>query len=49
MKGWFDRVLVDGVVWDYGKRFETGICLGKKALNVFVVGGPEELYHKVTV
>lgn len=47
MKGWFDRVLIPGIAWDFGKMFSGGLCAGKKVLNVFCVGSPEEIYHKV--
>ena len=30
-KGWFDRVFVAGLLWDYGKFFKTGMMKGKKA------------------
>ena len=32
LKGWFDRVLVHGRLHDVDHRFDTGRCLGKRAL-----------------
>ena len=32
MKGWIDRVLVNGIVYGKGKRFDTGGMKGKRAM-----------------
>lgn len=34
LKGWFDRVLVRGKIWDVDKWYDTGILKGKKALLI---------------
>jgi NAD(P)H dehydrogenase (quinone) len=38
MKGWIDRVLVNGIVYGQGKRFDTGGLKGKRAMLVTSTG-----------
>jgi NAD(P)H dehydrogenase (quinone) len=38
MKGWIDRVLVNGVVYGQGKRFDTGGMRGKRAMITTTTG-----------
>src|SRR6476620_3945592 len=42
LKGWFDRVLAMGVVWDGGKYYENGLLRGKQAMLVLSAGHPSE-------
>lgn len=41
LKGWFDKILIAGVAWDYTNMFKNGLGKGKKVLNVFCIGAPE--------
>ncbi len=38
LKGWFDRVLVHGALHDVDRRFDEGVCRGKKALFCVTTG-----------
>lgn len=38
LKGWIDRVLVNGIVYGQGKRFDTGGLSGKRAMLVTSTG-----------
>jgi NAD(P)H dehydrogenase (quinone) len=44
MKGWFDRVLIYGEVYDSKKRFENGRFAGKRAMISVTVGTSEDSY-----
>jgi NAD(P)H dehydrogenase (quinone) len=44
LKGWFDRVLTAGFAWDFGKIYNKGLLVGKKAMLVVTTGGPAESY-----
>lgn len=46
LKGWFDRVLAMGVVWDTGKVFENGLMRGKQAMVIASAGAPAEYYQE---
>ena len=41
LKGWFDRVLVHGAIHTVEKRFDQGLCRGKKALLCVTTGASE--------
>lgn len=46
MKGWFDRVLVSGLVYG-GKRFyDRGGLTGKRALVVATIGGKQHMFER---
>lgn len=47
LKGWFDRVFVQGFVVDLekGRVYEAGLLKGKKAMIVATTGSPEDLYR----
>ncbi|MBF9030810.1 flavodoxin family protein [Rhodobacterales bacterium HKCCE3408] len=38
LKGWFDRVFVDGILHGSGRVFDTGPCRGKRALFCVTAG-----------
>ena len=38
LKGWFDRCLVHGALHTSSRRFDTGLCRGKKALFCVTTG-----------
>ena len=38
LKGWFDRVLVHGRLHDVERRFDAGVCRGKRALFCVTTG-----------
>ena len=44
LKGWFDRVLIYGEVYQSQKRFEKGRFLGKRAMLSVTVGTSPETY-----
>ena len=44
LKGWVDRVFACGVAYGGGRRFDTGVLRGKRALCIVSVGGPERAY-----
>ncbi|XP_062985829.1 ribosyldihydronicotinamide dehydrogenase [quinone] [Elgaria multicarinata webbii] len=46
MKGWLDRVLVQGFAHDFPKCFESGLLKNKQALLSFTTGGDKEMYSK---
>jgi NAD(P)H dehydrogenase (quinone) len=46
LKGWFDRVFVAGLMWDYGKFYKTGMLKGKKAQIIVAQGEAESILHK---
>ncbi len=45
LKGWVDRVFARGRTYDGGRRFETGVFRGKRALLSLTTGGREETYR----
>jgi NAD(P)H dehydrogenase (quinone) len=48
LKGWIDRVLVQGFVVDLreGRVYDRGLLKGKSAMIVTTCGGSEEMYSK---
>ncbi|ETE61239.1 Ribosyldihydronicotinamide dehydrogenase [quinone], partial [Ophiophagus hannah] len=46
LKGWMDRVLVQGFAHDFPKCFDSGLLKNKLALLSFTTGGDEEMYSK---
>ncbi len=44
LKGWFDRVLATGFAWDFGRMYDKGLLVGKKAMSVVTTGGPADFY-----
>ena len=54
MKGWFDRILVNGFAYDDDKSFGTGTLLGKRSAIFSISAGTEKDYsvkgeHQETV
>lgn len=45
MKGWFDRVFVNGQIYGAGRRFEAGGLSGRKAMICTSTGGPETMFQ----
>jgi len=45
LKGWFDRVLAMGVVWDSGRFYEKGLLRGKQAMVIVSAGHPAPYYN----
>jgi NAD(P)H dehydrogenase (quinone) len=45
LKGWFDRVLAMGVVWDTGRFYENGLMRGKQAMLAVAGGHPTDYYQ----
>lgn len=41
LKGWFDRVLLHGALHTVDRRFDTGLCRGKRALFCVTTGASE--------
>jgi NAD(P)H dehydrogenase (quinone) len=46
LKGWFDRVLAYGFAYVDGRRFDTGIFKGRRALFSVTTGGTPERFSK---
>ncbi|XP_029446376.1 ribosyldihydronicotinamide dehydrogenase [quinone] isoform X2 [Rhinatrema bivittatum] len=46
MKGWLDRVLIQGFAHDFPQCYEAGLLKGKLALLSFTTGGTEEMFSK---
>ena len=46
LKGWVDRVCARGRIYGSGRRYETGVFRGKRALLSLTTGGQEETYRK---
>ncbi|KAM4791048.1 ribosyldihydronicotinamide dehydrogenase [quinone]-like [Cyanocitta cristata] len=46
LKGWMDRVLVQGFAYDLSKAYDGGLLQGKLSLFSFTTGGPQEIYSK---
>ncbi|XP_070605200.1 ribosyldihydronicotinamide dehydrogenase [quinone] isoform X2 [Erythrolamprus reginae] len=46
LKGWMDRVLVQGFAHEYPKIYDSGLLKNKLALLSFTTGGDEEIYSK---
>ncbi len=44
LKGWFDRVLMTGFSWDFGKLYAQGLLAGKKGMLSVTTGGPQDAY-----
>ena len=44
LKGWFDRVLATGFAWDFGRMYDKGLLVGKKAMLSVTTGGPQAIY-----
>ncbi|XP_071592653.1 ribosyldihydronicotinamide dehydrogenase [quinone] isoform X1 [Heliangelus exortis] len=46
MKGWMDRVLVQGFAHEFPNCYDSGLLKNKLALFSFTTGGSEEMYAK---
>ncbi|XP_063257484.1 ribosyldihydronicotinamide dehydrogenase [quinone]-like isoform X2 [Prinia subflava] len=46
LKGWMDRVLVQGFAYDLSKAYDGGLLQGKLSLFSFTTGGSQEMYSK---
>uniref|UniRef100_A0A8C3JUZ9 Ribosyldihydronicotinamide dehydrogenase [quinone] n=1 Tax=Calidris pygmaea TaxID=425635 RepID=A0A8C3JUZ9_9CHAR len=46
MKGWMDRVLVQGFAFEFPNCYDSGLLKNKLALFSFTTGGSEEMYAK---
>jgi NAD(P)H dehydrogenase (quinone) len=44
LKGWVDRVFAMGFAYGGGRRHETGVFRGKRAMLAFTTGGPPSSY-----
>jgi NAD(P)H dehydrogenase (quinone) len=45
LKGWIDRVLAVGVLYDRERRYSNGIFKGRRAMLAFTTGGPSAAYE----
>jgi len=45
MKGWFDRVFVNSVIYGSGKRYETGGLRGRKAMVCTTTGAYDKMFQ----
>ncbi|KAM9308282.1 ribosyldihydronicotinamide dehydrogenase [quinone] [Gastrophryne carolinensis] len=46
MKGWIDRVFVQGFAFDFPDCYDSGLLKGKTALLSFTTGGTEKMFSK---
>ncbi|XP_014436931.1 ribosyldihydronicotinamide dehydrogenase [quinone] isoform X1 [Pelodiscus sinensis] len=46
MKGWVDRVLVQGFAYNFPQYYDNGLLKDKLALLSFTTGGDEEMFSK---
>lgn len=44
LKGWVDRTLAFGKIYDLGHRYETGLLKGRTGMVSVTTGGPEERF-----
>jgi NAD(P)H dehydrogenase (quinone) len=44
LKGWIDRVLAVGVLYDRERRYSNGVFKGRRAMLSFSTGGPSSAY-----
>ena len=44
MKGWIDRVMSFGWGYARGRRYDTGVFRGKRAMLSITTGGPQDVY-----
>ena len=44
LKGWFDRVLVYGGMYTGTRRYDRGVCAGKRAMLSVTAGAPESTF-----
>jgi NAD(P)H dehydrogenase (quinone) len=44
LKGWVDRVIAVGVLYDRQRRYSNGVLQGKRAMLSFTAGGPPSAY-----
>ncbi|XP_021241075.1 ribosyldihydronicotinamide dehydrogenase [quinone] [Numida meleagris] len=49
MKGWMDRVLVQGFAHDFPNCYDSGLLKNKLAMFSFTTGGSEEMYTKGSI
>ncbi|NXX78398.1 NQO2 dehydrogenase, partial [Urocolius indicus] len=49
MKGWMDRVLVQGFAYDFPDCYDSGLLKNKLALFSFTTGGNEEKFTKESI
>lgn len=45
MKGWFDRVFANSIVYGVGKRYETGGLKGRRAMIATTTGAYESMFR----
>jgi len=44
LKGWIDRTLAFGLLYDLGHRYETGLLKGRRGMVSVTTGGPAERF-----
>ncbi|NXT10299.1 NQO2 dehydrogenase, partial [Prunella fulvescens] len=49
LKGWMDRVLVQGFAYDLSKVYDGGLLQDKLSLFSFTTGGSQEMYSKESI
>jgi NAD(P)H dehydrogenase (quinone) len=45
LKGWIDRVFAYGVAYDFGRTWDKGVFVGKRAMLSFTTGAPEAVFQ----
>jgi len=46
LKGWVDRVFAMGKIYGWGKWFDRGVFVGKRAMLSVTIGGSEAMYSE---
>ena len=46
LKGWFDRVLVNGLLYSGARRYDRGVFKGKRAILYVTAGAPERSFGR---
>ena len=49
MKGWIDRVIINGPLYSRGRWYSNGVLKGKKAFIATTTGAPETAYSKTGI
>lgn len=45
MKGWIDRVFAFGVTYDFGRTWDQGVLVGRRAMLAFTTGAPPGVFE----
>jgi len=49
MKGWMDRVIINGPLYSRGRWYSNGVLKGKRAFVTITTGGPKTVYSETGI